>query len=192
MFCFSEKHPEYRKIPDKPIQQKPNDRSPKKPQKPLTPFGIYYREQLKTLESEDDLPAFKEKCKEDWKNMPEERKVIWIDWAIDEESKYNETVKSYASEHPNFSPALKLKTVLTKEEKSIKERVAGKPDKPPNNAYSLFSKLILQGDDIKQVHPKERMNVISSRWKSCSEEEKKQYKERADHVSFEGSFVILK
>lgn len=115
--------------------------------------------------------------------MPEEKKVVWIDWALDEENKYKNDIKIYASQNPNFVPAQTVKPIITKEEKQIKERVAGKPVKPPNSAYSVFSRKLLQSDDIKSIGAKDRMNYISNRWKMCSDEEKRQYKERADHVS---------
>lgn len=66
----------------------------------------------------------------------------------------------------------------------LQERVAGKPIKPPNSAYSLYSRMMLQSDEIKSVNVRDRLNYISQQWKLCSEEEKQEYKERADHVSF--------
>lgn len=77
-----------------------------------------------------------------------------------------------------------LKPVLTKKEKLLQERVAGKPVKPPNSAYSLFSRMMLQSEDIKNINAKDRLNYVSQQWKLCSEEEKQEYKERADHVCY--------
>lgn len=85
------------------------------------------------------------------------------------------------SQHPDFV-ATPVRPVLTKKEKLIQERVAGKPVKPPNSAYSLFSRIMLQSEDIKSIDVKDRLNYISRQWKVCSEEEKQEYKERADHV----------
>lgn len=41
---------------------------------------------------------------------------------------------------------------------------------------------MLQSEDIKNIDVKDRLNYISRQWKLCSEEEKQEYKERADHV----------
>lgn len=73
-------------------------------------------------------------------------------------------MKNYAAKHPEFVPNA-VKPILTKEEKLIKERVAGKPVKPPNSAYSLFSRIMLQSEEIKTISPKERMNYIAAKWK---------------------------
>lgn len=180
-FFFSQKYPDLQKISEKASHHKPAEVGPKKPS---TPFGIYYREQLKSLGNVEDTHAIKEKLKEQWRNMSDKKKVVWIDWSLDEEAKYKEELKRYISQNPDYvSPP--VKAVLTKEERLIKERVAGKPIKPPNSAYSLFSRMMLQSEDIKSINSKDRMNVISNQWKNCSEDEKKRYKERAKHVSFD-------
>jgi hypothetical protein len=62
-------------------------------------------------------------------------------------------------------------------------RVAGKPEKPPNSGYSLFSRIMLVSPEIKQVAAKERMSQISKLWKSMTEAEKKKYQEQVNHVS---------
>jgi upstream-binding transcription factor len=61
--------------------------------------------------------------------------------------------------------------------------VAGKPEKPPNSGYSLFSRIMLVSPEIKQVPSKERMSQISKLWKSMTESEKKKYQEQVNHVS---------
>lgn len=89
-------------------------------------------------------------------------------------------MKSYMlSQNSEYVPQ---KQVLTKEEKTIKQRVMGKPVKPPNSAYSLFSTMMLQSEMIKSVNPRIRMNVIANQWKACSEEEKEQYRQKALQV----------
>lgn len=103
-----------------------------------------------------------------------------------------EQLKDYISQHPDFV-VTPVRPVLTKKEKQIQERIAGKPVKPPNSAYSLFSRMMLQSEDIKSIDVKDRLNYISKQWKLCSEEEKQEYKERADHVYFvlhKNCFVI--
>lgn len=115
--------------------------------------------------------------------MSDKKKVTWINWSLAEEAKYKEELAKCISQNPEYVPP-PLKPVLTKEEKLIKERVAGKPRKPPNSAYSLFSSMMLQSEDMKSINSKDRMNVISNQWKTCSEDEKNEYKERVKQVSF--------
>lgn len=95
-------------------------------------------------------------------------------------------MKNYISQNPDFVPVT-LKPVLTKEEKILKEKMAGKPTKPPNSAYSLFSRMMLQSEEIKEVNPKDRMMYIAEKWKNCTEEERKEYSERILHVIVVGT-----
>lgn len=113
--------------------------------------------------------------------MSDKKKVVWIDWALDEEAKYQEELKNYLIQNPSYVP-LPTKPVLTKEEKILKERVAGKPTKPPMSAYSLFSRMMLQSEEIKQLMVRDRMNYIAMQWKNCSEEEKRVYREKVAHM----------
>ncbi|XP_025833339.1 nucleolar transcription factor 1-like [Agrilus planipennis] len=77
--------------------------------------------------------------------------------------------------NPDFEPP-PFKSILTKEERALKERLLdGKPVKPPNSAYSLFSTKMLQSEEIKSCPLKDRMNYISGLWKNMSEMEKKEY-----------------
>lgn len=170
---------------DKPKAQQ--QQSPKGPKKPPTPFMLFYKEQLKKCSNVDEAEV-KERSKMLWKNMSDKKKVVWINWASEKEVKYKEELKDYISQHPDFS-VTPLKPVLTKKEKLIQERMAGKPVKPPNSAYSLFSRIMLQSEDIKNVDVKDRLNFISKQWKMCSEEEKQEYKERADHVCLTIIFI---
>lgn len=60
------------------------------PKKPNTPFGLFYESQLKSLDPNIsvDKHAFKEQIKEQWKNMSDKKKVMWINWASEAEAKY--------------------------------------------------------------------------------------------------------
>ncbi|PSN58061.1 hypothetical protein C0J52_02056 [Blattella germanica] len=153
------------------------------PRKPTTPFKLFYADKENCHKNDPgfDRADFQEKCREQWRNMSDKKKVVWINWALEEEAKYQEELKAYMSENPNFVPS-NVKTVLTKEEKNLKERVAGKPEKPPNSGYSLFSRIMLVSPQIKQVAPKERMSSISKLWKSMPESEKKKYQEQVNHM----------
>lgn len=87
-------------------------------------------------------------------------------------------VESYSSNHPEFKNH-PIKKLLTKEEIQIKQRLAGKPVRPPQSAYSLFSSEMLQSAEVKQQIPtKQRLTYVSSEWKKKSEEEKQVYKDR--------------
>ena len=93
-----------------------------------------------------------------------------------------EEVKAYKAKHPDFKP-FKVKSILTKREKVSKERASGKPMKPPNSAYALYSRVMLQSDEIKSVHPKDRMNYIAGKWKTCTDEEQNTYRDQVVHVN---------
>lgn len=62
-------------------------------------------------------------------------------------------------------------------------RNEGKPDKPPNSGYSLFSKKLLSSDSLKQFETKERMTEISRLWKELGEAEKAAYNSKATQVN---------
>lgn len=128
-----------------------------------------------------DKIQFVEKCKEQWRTMSDKKKVFWINWASERESKYQENVKKYVAENPDYIPNT-TKSILTKEERILRERMAGKPEKPPNSAYSLFSRLMLASEEVKSINPKDRMLMIAQQWKNCSENEKKEYADRVKHV----------
>lgn len=91
-------------------------------------------------------------------------------------------MKHYIAENPEYVP-IPIKPVLTKEERTIQDRMAGKPEKPPMSAYSLYSRTMLSSDEVKSVSPKERMLFIAQQWKNFTEDEKKPYNERVQHVS---------
>ncbi|KAJ8893147.1 hypothetical protein PR048_005730 [Dryococelus australis] len=149
-------------------------------QKPLTPFKLFLSEEI-NRHTEDplfDRNAVTEHCKEKWRNMADKKKVVWINWALENEAKYLDELKSL---NPDINLS-KIKPVVTKEEKNLAEKVAGKPGKPPNSGYSLFSRIMLMSPEIKQIMCRERMNVISRLWKSLNDEEKSKYQEQANNM----------
>ncbi|XP_049858540.1 nucleolar transcription factor 1-A-like isoform X1 [Schistocerca gregaria] len=153
------------------------------PKKLQTPFKLFCNEKLNQHKNDPgfDRTAVLESCKEQWRDMSEKKKIVWIDWALEEEAKYQEEIRAYAAENPEFVPP-PLKSVLTKEEIALKERIAGKPEKPPTSGYSLFSRLMLVSPDMKKVPPKERMSQVSRMWKSLTNDQKKKYKEQVLHM----------
>lgn len=50
---------------------------------------MYYMSQLENAGNKIDKALLKEKCKSQWKAMSDKKKVVWIDWALQEEAKYN-------------------------------------------------------------------------------------------------------
>lgn len=96
---------------------------------------------------------------------------------------FQEEAKAYKQKNPEYK-AHKVKSILTKREKASKERALGKPGKPPNSAYALYSRVMLQSEEIKSVNPKDRMNYIASKWKNVTEEEQNNYKDQVTNVIY--------
>ena len=63
-----------------------------------------------------------------------------------------------------------------------KNRTEGKPEKPPNSGYSLYSKKLLASSSLKHLESKERMTEISRMWKELQDDERKVYNEEAQQV----------
>ncbi|KAK9888342.1 hypothetical protein WA026_000597 [Henosepilachna vigintioctopunctata] len=176
-------HPEVEKLPEKNKKVKILDL---KPRKPYTPFLLYFENQMRKGSNicNNDSQAknsLKEQCREQWKKLSLKKKVLWITKAEQDMERYTEEVKKYTENHPDFNP-ISIKHVLSKEELALKDKFSGKPDKPPNSAYSLFSRIMLQSDEIKKINAKDRMNFISTQWKNCSEEDKNNYKNKANEL----------
>lgn len=96
---------------------------------------------------------------------------------------FQDEVKAFKIRNPNVVIPEAAKHVLSKKEKFTKERVSGKPIRPPNSAYGLFSRDFLTSPEIKAVQPKERMTYIANKWKNCSEEEQNFYKNKLAQVT---------
>ncbi|KAK6619621.1 hypothetical protein RUM43_012378 [Polyplax serrata] len=156
--------------------------SVKGPKKASNPFKLFLQEQLKKYggaESPDVKKAIEEKAKQKWKNLSDEKKLVWIDWALQDHKRYEDEIRVYRMEHPDYVPPNLTKSVLNKDERNIKERLAGKPIKPPNSAYSLYSRLMLQSDpNVKSKPPKERMAEISKMWKKIPDSQKAHYEKQ--------------
>ena len=65
---------------------------------------------------------------------------------------------------------------------NLLSRTEGKPLKPPNSGYSLFSQKLLASDSLKNVESKNRMFEISRQWKELDDEIKNKYKLEALEV----------
>lgn len=63
-------------------------------------------------------------------------------------------------------------------------RASGKPAKPPNSAYSMYSRIMLaKCPDLRELIPKERMKEISVRWSQMPESERAEYVKKVKYVS---------
>lgn len=60
----------------------------------------------------------------------------------------------------------------------MKEKIAGKPDKPPLSAYALFSRNIIGTERIQAINPKDRIATIAQEWKKRTDQEKELWKQK--------------
>lgn len=164
---FLQDHPEY-------LASKLHHSAKPVPPKVPTPFKLYsdakaskfMQEGLNALEA-------KEKCRETFKELTDRQRIKWIYKAFQQEAQYNEDIEKFKQENPDV--AVVKKTVLSKEEQLLKDKTEGKPIKPPNSGYSLFSQQLLMSDELKNFMSKDRMSQISRKWKELSDEEKSKY-----------------
>lgn len=123
---------------------------------------------------------------------------------------FQSNMKKYESEHPGFVPPT-IKTLITKNDRHVLEKwviptqlfninvseipswctsffntryfsYKGKPKKPPCNAYSLYSVIMLQSEALRDIPSKEKMAEIARRWKSLDHSEKEDYANRLQKV----------
>ncbi|RZC32331.1 HMG box domain containing protein [Asbolus verrucosus] len=173
---FYEEHPEM--IPKKTSKRfKSLQLEHMPPEKPKTPFQLFVQTEAEKEATDASKFAFNQKCREHWNEMDDKNKIFWINWAEEQYVKYTEDLKEYIKLHPKYEPE-NIKTILTKKEKRIKARCSGKPEKPPHSPYHLFTKMMMESENIQKISNKDSINYISEKWKACSEEEKNQYKIR--------------
>ncbi|KAL0267845.1 UNVERIFIED_CONTAM: hypothetical protein PYX00_009999 [Menopon gallinae] len=157
----------------------------KGPRKPCGPFKLFFQNELKNhaVDGAVDRKALEESAREKWKNFSDKKKAEWINMSLEDASRYEKELKAYRQKNPNYVVPNYNKSVLSKEERLIMERLSGKPVKPPNSAYSLFSRYMLQSDnDVKSKAPKLRMAEISKKWKEISASEKFRYEEKVKEL----------
>lgn len=179
---FYEKHPEYKDTVKRgPKEIRSQSQFPLK--KPLTPVQMFVADRLEKMKDDPnfDKTAVTENAKQQWKSLSDKKKVVWINWSLEKESKYLESLKLYMAEHPEYQPP-PYTSVLNKTEQTLKDRAAGKPAKPPNSSYSMYSRIMLaKCPDLRELVPKLRMKEISVRWKQMSEEEKEEYAKKVKY-----------
>ncbi|XP_067118779.1 nucleolar transcription factor 1-A-like [Centruroides vittatus] len=147
------------------------------PYKPHTPFQLFMAEKMKKAEfAELEKKEITERIRVIWNSLTEAKKIKWIKKAIQDEQRYGTELGEYSQSHPSFKPDT-IRSVLSKAEKELKDRFDGKPDRPPNSGYSLFSRIMLK--ELKNVPSKEKMAQISKHWKQLSEMERDSYNKQA-------------
>lgn len=147
------------------------------PDKPSTPFQLFQSDRLTRPEyMELDKKGATERIRKQWNALSDGKRIKWIRKAVQDEQRFAVEVTQYAEANPAFKVE-PIKSVLSKAEKELKDRYDGKPERPPNSGYSLFSKIMLR--ELKDVPSKEKMAEISKRWKILSEADRMEYNKQA-------------
>ena len=151
------------------------------PPKPKTPSQLYMEEKSKKIpaKSEGRKEAI-DRIKQSWSQLSEGKRIKWIRRSLQDELRYETELLDYLKDHPSFEPN-KSKSVLTKNEKELKDKFDGKPERPPNSGYSLFSKILLK--ELKDIPSKEKMVVIAKRWKELSDTDRQGYNREAQKMN---------
>lgn len=150
------------------------------PPKTITAMQIYINEKCEADQRKGSKVTRKElyeKYKRIWQSLNDLKKLKYIKLAIEAKKKYDEDMKKYCTEHPEFHPRV-VKTFLSKAEQKIKDRIDGKPEKPPSNGYSLFTVETLSS--LSHLPNNERLGEVSRRWKKLSEDKKEAYNLKAE------------
>ncbi|XP_046440681.1 nucleolar transcription factor 1-like isoform X1 [Daphnia pulex] len=175
---FMDAHPDY-------ILPKSKQTSKAVPPKPPTPFKLFSDEKMPKFVGEGmSLTEAREKCRDAYKELKDKQKLKWIYQALEQEPEFNEEMEKFKMQHPDVDVPAKKLSLLTKDELQIKHKNEGKPDKPPNSGYSLFSKKLLSSNSLKQFETKERMTEISRLWKELSDEDKTSYNDKATQMNY--------
>lgn len=144
--------------------------------KPKTPFQIFLESKSTDIDGHVDKTELLNHFKEKWENMSEKKKSKWIKLAKEREQTYLNNLKEDHKNDPAFT--MPTKSALTKGDRNILDSQSGKPKKPPVNNYGLFSKEMLQSNELFGVPPKERMSILAKKWKSFTNEERQIYSDK--------------
>merc|ERR1712136_512482 len=169
-------HPDY--IPLKSEKMPMKALPPKAP----TPFKLFCDSKMSKFQAEGmNGNEAREKCRETFKELNDKQRLKWIYKSLQQEKQYNDDLEKFKADHPDVEVGAK-KSLLSKDEKHLKEKTEGKPEKPPNSGYSLYSKKLLASSSLKHLESKERMTEISRMWKELKDEERKLYNEEAQQL----------
>lgn len=151
------------------------------PTKPMTPYQLFQLDRLKRPEyTQLDKKEATERIRKQWNALSDGKRIKWIRKTVQEEHRYEAELLEYQEMHPEFKPET-FKPVLSKVEKELKDRYDGKPERPPNSGYSLFSKIMLR--ELKDVPSKEKMAEISKRWKILTDSDRLEYNKQAQKAN---------
>lgn len=145
------------------------------PSKPKTPFQIFYEEKTKKMAENTSRKENFEFLRKAWGELSDSKRIKWIKKSLDDVERFNMQVKEFRNSHPDFEPP--VVKVLNKAEKELKEKMDGKPDRPPASGYSLFSKI--KSKDFSHVPAKDRVSLIAKHWAELSQEEKDKFNKQA-------------
>lgn len=147
------------------------------PEKPQTPIQLFTFEKLKKPEfAKLDKKEAQEEIRKQWAELSDGKRIKWIRRAVQDKERYEMKVAEYAQAYPGFKAAA-VKPILSKAEQEFKDKCDGKPERPPNSGYSLFSRIMLR--QLKNVPAKEKMAEISQLWKNLTQQERDSYNKQA-------------
>ncbi|XP_035470205.1 nucleolar transcription factor 1 isoform X1 [Scophthalmus maximus] len=153
------------------------------PEKPKTPQQLWYNHEKKALlKTHPDATTkdIKDSLGKQWTQLSDKKRLKWIAKSLELQKLYEETMREYLQQHPDFSMTQEQigKSTLTKAERHLKDKSDGRPDKPPPNGYSMFCAELMSS--MKDVPSTERMVMCSQRWKLLKQGEKDAYQKRCE------------
>ncbi|EEC15746.1 high mobility group protein, putative, partial [Ixodes scapularis] len=148
------------------------------PEKPQTPVQLFTLDRLKK-------PDFSRKeahdvIRKQWAALSDGKRLKWIRRSLQDQQRYEMEVAEYSQAYPGFKAA-SVKPILSKAEQEFKDKCDGKPERPPNSGYSLFSRIMLR--QLKNVPAKEKMAEISRLWKALGQGERDSYNKQATRAN---------
>lgn len=146
--------------------------APPKTSNPMTIYIECKSEEHRKKENSLSKKELHDLYKMKWAELPDSKKLKYINKAVEAKTKYDEVMKIYCIDHPNYQPKL-VKSFLNKYEQKIKDKHEGKPEKPPPNGYGLFTSQVLS--KLTDIPSNERMAEVSRRWKALKEEDRNKF-----------------
>lgn len=149
------------------------------PEKPQKPYTLYLANRLlQPKYAGMDQKEAGEAIRAAWTDLSEEKRMKWIKKSIKDERRYEEELATFMAEHPNYHPPERAKaSVLNKGEQKLKDKVEGRPERPPHSGYILYSQLMMP--KLEELPAKEKVVIIAKRWKELEEEERARYNAKA-------------
>uniref|UniRef100_A0A8C4XH94 Upstream binding transcription factor n=1 Tax=Erpetoichthys calabaricus TaxID=27687 RepID=A0A8C4XH94_ERPCA len=164
------------------------------PDKPKTPQQLWYNHEKKAyLKNYPDATTkeIKENLTKQWTQLSDKKRLKWINKSLEQQKQYEELMRVYVHQHPelNISQEVISKSTLTKAERQLKDKFAGRPTRPPPNCYSMYCAELMS--NMKDVPSTERMMMCSKQWKLLSQKQKDVYQKRCEQVRRPGGLPSL-